>query len=117
MDGSRIAVAAMPPSTPEESRWFIDEVLPHEGALRGWARARFPGLNDVDDLVQESFARLIHAHATGPVAGPRAFLFVTARNLALNRLRHQRIERPDGATEMDALSVVDEHAGIPEAVA
>lgn len=45
------------------------------------------------------------------------FFFVTARNLALNHLRHQRIERPDGAAEIDALSVADERVGAPEALA
>ena len=35
-------------------------------ALRGWLRARFPALRDVDDLVQECYARLLRAHSTGP---------------------------------------------------
>ena len=47
-----------------------------------------------------AYARLMEAHATGPIACPRALLFVTARNLALNHLRHQRIERPEGAVEI-----------------
>jgi RNA polymerase sigma factor (sigma-70 family) len=104
------------PSNPEQSRWFADEVLPHEAKLRAWLRGRFPAVTDVDDLVQEAYARLMEAHATGPIACPRALLFVTARNLALNHLRHQRIERPEGAVEMDALSVADERIGAPEAL-
>lgn len=91
--------------------------MPHEPKLRAWLRARFPALGDMDDVVQESYARLVQAHATGPVACPRAFLFVTARNLALNHLRHQRVERPEGTAEIDALTVADERAGIPEALA
>ena len=101
----------------DSARWFVEEVLPHEPALRAWLRARFPVVTDADDLVQETYARLMQAHATGPIACPRAFLFVTARNLALNHLRHQRIERPEGAAEIDALSVADERVGIPEALA
>ncbi len=101
----------------DSARWFVEEVLPHEAALRAWLRARFPVVTDADDLVQETYARLMQAHATGPIACPRAFLFVTARNLALNHLRHQRIERPEGAAEIDALSVADERVGIPEALA
>ncbi len=92
-------------------------MLPHELALRAWLRARFPVVTDADDLVQEAYARLMRAHATGPVACPRALLFVTVRNLALNHLRHQRIERPEGAAEIDALSVADERVGAPEALA
>jgi len=101
----------------DSARWFAEEVLPHESALRTWLRARFPVVTDADDLVQEAYARLMRAHATGPVACPRALLFVTVRNLALNHLRHQRIERPEGAAEIDALSVADERVGAPEALA
>ena len=101
----------------DSARWFVEEVLPHEAALRAWLRARFSVVTDADDLVQETYARLMQAHATGPIACPRAFLFVTARNLSLNHLRHQRIERPEGAAEIDALSVADERVGIPEALA
>lgn len=101
---------------PDHARWFAEEVLPHRAKLHAWLRARFPALADSEDVVQEALARLLQSHATGPVACPRAFLFVTARNLALNRLRHQRIERPEGSAEVDAASVLDDQAGIPESV-
>jgi len=107
----------MPPQDPEQARWFVDEVLPHDGKLRAWIRARFPRVADVDDLVQDAYSRLLRAHASGPIANPKAFLFVTARNLALNHLRHQGYERPAGATEIDPLSVLDEAVGAPDALA
>ena len=107
----------MPQKDPDQSRWFAEEILPHEPKLRAWLRSRFPTVTDRDDLVQEAYARLMQAHATGPIACPRAFLFVTARNIALNHLRHQRIERPAGAAEIDALEVADERADIPGALA
>jgi RNA polymerase sigma-70 factor (ECF subfamily) len=107
----------MPPQPSPSSRWFVDEVQPHERALRTWLRARFPSIHDPDDLVQEVYVRLLRAHDTGPIACVRGFLFVTARNLALNRLRHERIERREGATEIDPLEVIDERTGVPDAVA
>jgi len=54
----------MPSQDSEQARWFVDEVLPHEKELRAWLRARFPGAGDVDDLVQEAFARLLKAHVS-----------------------------------------------------
>jgi RNA polymerase sigma-70 factor (ECF subfamily) len=105
------------PPDPTFTRWFADEVLPHEPHLRAWLHARFPAVSDPDDLVQETYARLLQARATGPIACPRAFLFVTARNLALNRLRHDRVERPPGAEEIDALTLLDDGLGVPERVA
>ena len=43
------------------ARWFADEVKPHERSLRAYLRSVFPGFPDVDDLVQESYVRLIRA--------------------------------------------------------
>ncbi len=43
------------------SKWFTEEVLPHEAALRAWLIARFGPDCEVDDLVQETFARLLEA--------------------------------------------------------
>lgn len=97
----------MPPSDSEQSRWFTEEVLPHEANLRAWLRARFPSLPDVDDIVQETYARLLKARSTGPIACVRGFLFVTARNFALNHLRHQRVERPPDAAQIDPFELPD----------
>jgi RNA polymerase sigma factor (sigma-70 family) len=104
-------------SSPESdlSRWFAEEVQPHEGALRNWLRMRFAILADIDDLVQEAYSRLLRVRETGSVANPRAFLFVTARNLALNQLRHERHVRGVGMDEADA--VLDQGPPVPEAVA
>lgn len=92
----------------QRSQWFVDEVIPHGADLRGWLQARFPAVIDADDVVQEAFSRLFKVGASGPVANPRAFLFVVARNLALNHLRRLGHEHPEGAREVDPLSVVDE---------
>lgn len=101
----------------DQTRWFALEVQPHEPHLRRWLGARFPSLGDLDDLVQESFLRVLRAHASGPIANARAFLFATARNLALNHLRHRHHARPDGLGEIEVTGVVDEGSDTPEAVA
>ena len=110
-------LSSMPTPDSEFFRWFVEEVQPHEAALRSWLHGRFPGLQDVDDVVQEAYARLLRTRESGSIACPRAFLFVTARNLALNHLRHQRLEQPGGAAEIDAAGVLDEAAAIPDSVA
>lgn len=75
--------AASYPSPPDH--WFIEHVLPHEPLLRAWLRSRFPRGVEVDDLVQEAFARIIRARDSGAeMRSPKAFLFATARNLALD---------------------------------
>ncbi len=107
----------MPPDHDELARWFAEQVLPHEPDLRHWLTGKFPLLRDVDDLVQDCYTRLWRAHQTGPIACPRAFLFLTARNLALNHLRHQRCERPQAEVDYDPREILDEAMPVAESVA
>lgn len=101
----------------EQSRWFVDAVLPHEAGLRRWIRSRFSAIRDVDDLIQETFSRILKAHESGPVPNPQAFLFVVSRNLAINRLQRKNLEFPPDAGEVDPLVLVDEMAGPYESAA
>jgi len=104
------------PST-EQTRWFSEEVLPHEPQLRGFLQAQFPSLSDADDIVQEAYTRLLRTHAEGTVVCPRAFLFHAARNLALNQIRHRAHTHPGSLTELDVSRVLDTAEAVLELVA
>ena len=93
---------------PDPDRWFTEQVQPHEAALRAWLRGRFPDVSDLDDLVQESFARVLRARATVRAGGMKAFLFTTARNLALDQMRRRQIAAIEPIAEIESLSVYDE---------
>lgn len=80
-----------PPQNPELAQWFSEEIQPHEPKLRAWLMARFPSLRDVDDLIQETYLRLFRAQASGKASHAKAYLFATARNAALDRVRRNRI--------------------------
>lgn len=96
----------MNPTESNQSRWFLTEVQPHRPALRAWLLARFPTLPDVDDLVQDAFARVLRAHGNGPVQSARALLFTTARNLALDAVRRQQVVRFEPITDTTDSSVL-----------
>lgn len=114
---ARSRYAPLKPANPEESDWFIRELQPHEAMLRAWLRSQFSAKSDVDDLVQEAFVRVLQAHAAGGVKAPKAFLFITARNLALMQLRRKKVAGEERLTEADLWSISDENADVPEAVA
>lgn len=88
--------------------WFVREINPHEQDVRGWLVRRFPNINDVDDVIQEAYSRILKAYESGPIANPRAYLFVTTRNIVLNRIRHYQYEKPAGYQELDPMTIVDE---------
>lgn len=79
----------MAPLESAHVRWFESEAKLHEPLLRAWLRRRFPASMDVDDLVQESYLRLLRARPADQVRSPKAFLFAIARNLALDQLRRR----------------------------
>ncbi len=94
----------MPPLEP--SRWFVEEVQPYEPALRAYLHGRFPALQDQDDIVQDTYARLLRAYAAGTIRHPKAFLFTTARNSALDFFRRKRAVSLDDVTHFDESSVL-----------
>lgn len=107
----------MPPPDSELGQWFAAHVQPHEAMLRAWLGRRFTSRVDIDDIVQEACLRVLQARGSGPLASPKAFLFATARNLALDRLRRHEVSRTDLLGEIDSLHVLDERDGIPETLA
>ncbi|MBI4625966.1 MAG: sigma-70 family RNA polymerase sigma factor [Verrucomicrobia bacterium] len=107
-----------PPSAGQaEARWFAEEVQPHEPMLRAWLQSRFPQLTDLDDIVQEAYARVLAARSRMDVRQPKAFFFATARNLALDHFRRRQIARVEPLGGIDELSVLDEGENVAETVA
>lgn len=102
--------------SPENTRWFEDEVQPHEASLKSYLRNLFPTLPDVDDYVQESYARLIRAKEKGRISYVKAFLFTTARNAALDFFRRRKVVSIDGVADLEALSVTEDRPSVPETV-
>jgi RNA polymerase sigma-70 factor (ECF subfamily) len=101
----------LPVAPPSLTQWFMHEVQPHEPALRAYVKVRFPTLTDIDNLIQETFARILRARDAGPVRSPKAFLFATARNTAIDLLRREQIVQLDGSASID---VLDETPGTIE---
>ena len=98
------------------SRWFVEEVQPHEPSLRSYLRNVFPSLPDIDDLVQESYARLIRAKESGCVSYAKAFLFTTARNAALDFFRRRKVVSIDSVADVAGLSVLEDRPDAADAL-
>ena len=101
---------------PELNRWFTENILPHEPALRAWLRGLFPTLPDVDDLVQETYVRVLRAQAGVHITSTKAFLFATARNLAVDECRHRQIIGFEPIAEFEGMHVLEDKPGVSETV-
>jgi RNA polymerase sigma-70 factor (ECF subfamily) len=91
--------------------------MPHEPVLRVCLQGRFGAQVEIDDMVQDAYARLLRARAQGTGVSSKACLFHVARNIALNQVRHRSYTHPTDCTENVVSSVVDPGEGVPETVA
>src|SRR5882757_10585905 len=99
-------------------RWIAANILPYEPELRGWLRRRLRALgdNDVDDLVQEAFAR-IWAADFATIRNGRAYLYATVRHLLAEYARRSRIVPIELLGEIDSLNLISDEPGPERRVA
>lgn len=106
----------MPHANSDDHHWLVEHVLPHEPILRSWLQKNFGAQIEVDDVVQEAYGRLLRARAAGTVVSPKAFLFQSARNLALNLVRHRSYTHPAPFGDSVVAKVPDTGESVPDAV-
>ena len=105
----------MPPHDLETAEWFTREVQPHEPKLRSYLK-RFADRDDLDDLVQESYVRLLRLRETRLVRSPSGLLFAVAKNTVRDLFRRRSAAERNGLTEESATDLVEEGPGVAEAV-
>jgi RNA polymerase sigma factor (sigma-70 family) len=94
--GSRLRVMA----------WVAREVIVHEAPLRAWLR-RTMSVDDVEDIVQESYCRIASLNDVSHIRSGRAYLFTTARMLVLERMRRSRVVSIDTAIQIEKIDPAD----------
>lgn len=99
----------MPHQETDQTLWFAEELLPYEEKLRAWLRSRFPSIQDVDDIIQEAYVRVLKAYRKAGVEmkAPKAFLFATARNVALDLVKREKIIRFESIVENEGSFVLE----------
>jgi len=100
----------------ETARWFAEEVQPHEALLRAYLRKKFPTLTDIDDVVQESYLKIVRAKINGQLRSARGFLFTAASNIALDIFRRRKTNLHESIVEDAPLHVLEDKPGVAETV-
>jgi RNA polymerase sigma-70 factor (ECF subfamily) len=90
----------------ELDQWFAVEVLPHEVALTRYLTRLCRNSADVADLRQDIYVSIYKSAAQEHPCQPKAFLFATARNLLIDRMRRGRIVSIDYMQDLDSLNVL-----------
>jgi len=95
----------------ELREWFVREVLPLESVLMQFLQHNWRNRSDADDLLQDVYVRVCEAALKQKPDQTRAFVFATARNLLIDRVRHERVIPIEIADDLESFGVVDEEPG------
>ncbi len=91
--------------------WFVREVLPLEAVLIQYLSRGGRSRADVEDLCQDLYEKVCAAARNGIPNPTRPFVFTIARNLLIDRVRHEHVIPIDSVENLDALNqAIDEPA-------
>jgi RNA polymerase sigma-70 factor (ECF subfamily) len=73
------------------NRWFCEQILPLEPSLNAFIRNNWRSLDEVPDLRQEIYERVLIGAQSALPMNPRAFLYTVARNHLINRSKRSTV--------------------------
>jgi len=93
---------------------YVCEILRMEKALRAFLHRLAPQPADLEDLLQETYSHLFRltSKQRRAVRNVQPFAMTSARNVAMDSIRHNRVVPIDSVEDLDALSVIDDEADL-----
>lgn len=82
--------------------------MPHEPALRSWLRNRRLAGLEIDDIVQETYARLIAVESVEGVRNPKTYAFQAAHSVMMTHVRRSRVIAFQTVSDIDQLGATAE---------
>jgi|HubBroStandDraft_2_1064218.scaffolds.fasta_scaffold09376_3 RNA polymerase sigma factor (sigma-70 family) len=90
----------------EEVRaWFIQEVLPLEVALTKYLQANWRGRASIGDVLHDVYVKVIDAARKEFPKSAAPFVFATARNLLVDRVRQEKVIPFEAVENLEALNI------------
>ena len=79
----------------------------HYSFLKKFVARYFSSEHDIEDIVQETYLRAYTAESKRKIAAPKAYLFRTAKNVALSNLTKKSRQITDYLEEASASTAID----------
>lgn len=92
----------------ERAVWLGRHVLPHEPALRAWLRRRNLGGLDIDDIIQETYTRLVAAESVSHIVDAKNYAFQTAGSVVIDHLRRMKVVSISSVPDLDSFDVASD---------
>lgn len=91
----------------ERGRWLAINVLPFEGLLRAKLRGiRIYGM-DVEDIIQETYTRMLSVPSLDTIRYPKQYMLLTAKSIVVDYIRHSRVVSIASTGKMELLDAPD----------
>lgn len=89
----------------ERGRWLARHVLPHEALIRAKLRDMSLYDLDVEDVIQEMYARFMGLESLDTIRFPRQYALLTARAIVIDHIRHSRVVSITSSGSLELLEV------------
>ena len=100
----------------EQGRWLARNVLPHEALIRAKLRDMCLYDLDIEDVIQEMYARFLMLESPESIRYPRQYALMTARAIIIDHIRHSRVVSITSSSNLEALEVPTPEANGEERV-
>lgn len=81
----------MAQSRAEVIAWVGSHIVPHEASLRAWLRKAGQSEEEINDIVQDAYVSIARLDSVAHIRSGRNYLFQSAKNLVLMRVRREHI--------------------------
>jgi RNA polymerase sigma factor (sigma-70 family) len=98
-------------SRAEVIAWVGSHIIPHEASLRAWLRRAGQSEEEINDIVQDAYVSITRLESVAHIRSGRNYLFQTAKNGILMRVRRERIVPIDRLTEVEGMEIADDDPG------
>jgi len=78
---------------PDRMAWLVDQVMPHEPDVRSWFKRYAPWVWEVDDYIQEAYARIGALSDVEHITCGRAYFFTVVKNMLAQGARRTKMRR------------------------
>jgi len=89
----------------ERGRWLARNVLPHEALLREKLRNMCLYDLDIEDVIQETYARFMTHQSLETIRYPRQYALLTARAIIIDHVRHSRVVSITSSGNLELLEI------------
>lgn len=106
----------MPQDFRERGRWLARNLLPHEALIRAKLRNMCLYDLDVEDVIQEMYAKFLTLQSLESIRYPKQYALLTARAIIIDHYRHSQVVSITSSGNLELLEIPEPGANGEESI-